>query len=267
MPILCDPADELGRLLARSSAVTCAPSDSLDRGRQAARPRPRRDPGGDRPADARSTRRWRSPPACACPGPPSAWCLTRDEVDVGAAEPARCNAGCARSSPAGDDAGARRRLPAVHAGVAAQLAADVAARRPGSRAPDGQIITVFAAKGGVRQDHAGDQPRASCWPRDGHRVCVVDLDLAFGDVAISMQLDPARTIVDAVPMAGHLDTTGAASLLTRYRPGLEMLLAPVAPGDAEKISAGAGRRAARRCCAACSTTSWWTRRRSSASTC
>ena len=36
-------------------------------------------------------------------------------------------------------------------------------------------------------------------------------------------------------MAGHLDTTGAASLLTRYRPGLDMLLAPVTPGDAEKI--------------------------------
>jgi pilus assembly protein CpaE len=37
-------------------------------------------------------------------------------------------------------------------------------------------------------------------------------------------------------MAGHLDTTGAASLLTRYRPGLEVLLAPVTPGDAEKIT-------------------------------
>jgi MinD-like ATPase involved in chromosome partitioning or flagellar assembly len=36
-------------------------------------------------------------------------------------------------------------------------------------------------------------------------------------------------------MAGHLDTTGAASLLTSYRPGLDMLLAPVAPGDAEKV--------------------------------
>jgi pilus assembly protein CpaE len=36
-------------------------------------------------------------------------------------------------------------------------------------------------------------------------------------------------------MAGHVDTTGAASLLTRYRPGLDMLLAPTTPGDAEKI--------------------------------
>ena len=66
----------------------------------------------------------------------------------------------------------------------------------------------------------------------------MDLDLAFGDVAISVQLDPVRTIVDALPMAGHLDVTGAASLLTRYQPGLDMLLAPVTPGDAEKIPPG-----------------------------
>ena len=66
---------------------------------------------------------------------------------------------------------------------------------------------------------------------------MVDLDLAFGDVAISVQLDPVRTISDALTMAGHLDTTGAASLLTSYRPGLDMLLAPVTPGDAEKVPA------------------------------
>ncbi len=42
-------------------------------------------------------------------------------------------------------------------------------------------------------------------------------------------------MADAVSMSGHLDTTGAASLLTRYRPRLDMLLAPAIPGDAEKI--------------------------------
>ena len=36
-------------------------------------------------------------------------------------------------------------------------------------------------------------------------------------------------------MAGHLDMAGTASLLTSYRPGLEMLLAPMTPGDAEKV--------------------------------
>jgi Flp pilus assembly CpaE family ATPase len=100
---------------------------------------------------------------------------------------------------------------------------------------DGKIITVFAAKGGCGKTTFAVNLGVVLARGTGHSVCVVDLDLAFGDVAISVQLDPARTIVDALPMTGHLDTTGAASLLTRYRPGLEMLLAPVTPGDAEKV--------------------------------
>jgi Flp pilus assembly CpaE family ATPase len=99
----------------------------------------------------------------------------------------------------------------------------------------GEIITVFAPKGGVGKTTLATN-LGVVLASFGHRVCVVDLDLTSGDVAISMQLDPLRTIVDAVPMAGHLDATGAASLLARYHPNLEMLLAPVAPGDAEKVS-------------------------------
>jgi Flp pilus assembly CpaE family ATPase len=102
-------------------------------------------------------------------------------------------------------------------------------------APEGQIVTVFAAKGGVGKTTVSTNLAVVLARGTGKRVCVVDLDLEFGDVAITVQLDPARTIVDALPMAGHLDVTGAASLLTRYRPGLEMLLAPVTPGDAEKV--------------------------------
>ena len=102
-------------------------------------------------------------------------------------------------------------------------------------AKDGRIITVFAAKGGCGKTTLATNLGVVLARDTGNRVCVVDLDLAFGDVAISVQLDPARTIVDALPMAGRVDTTGAASLLTHYQPGLEMLLAPVTPGDAEKI--------------------------------
>jgi len=118
---------------------------------------------------------------------------------------------------------ARQRLLSVAAPVAI----------PATR--DGKIITVFAAKGGCGKTTFAVNLGVVLARGTGYSVCVVDLDLAFGDVAISVQLDPARTIVDALPMTGHLDTTGAASLLTRYRPGLEMLLAPVTPGDAEKV--------------------------------
>jgi pilus assembly protein CpaE len=103
-------------------------------------------------------------------------------------------------------------------------------------AAEGEIITVFAPKGG-----AGTTTLATnlgvVLARAGHRVCVVDLDIAAGDVAISLLLNPARTLADAVPMAGNLDAVGAASLLTQYRPGLQMLLAPASPGDADKVNA------------------------------
>ena len=100
---------------------------------------------------------------------------------------------------------------------------------------NGEIVTVFAAKGGCGKTTLATNLGVVLSRGGTQRVCVVDLDLSFGDVAISVQLDPARTIIDALPMAGHLDTTGTASLLTRYRPGIEMLLAPVTPGDAEKV--------------------------------
>jgi len=105
----------------------------------------------------------------------------------------------------------------------------------GEPARDGQIVTVFAAKGGCGKTTLATNLGVALARDAGHRVCVVDLDLAFGDVAISVQLDPARTMVDALPMAGHLDTAGAASLLTHYATRLDMLLAPVTPGDAEKV--------------------------------
>lgn len=102
-------------------------------------------------------------------------------------------------------------------------------------AKEGKVVTVFAAKGGCGKTSFAINLAVALANEADARICVVDLDLAFGDVAISVQLDPARTIVDALPMAGHIDTTGASSLLTRYKPNLEMLLAPVTPGDAEKI--------------------------------
>jgi len=102
---------------------------------------------------------------------------------------------------------------------------------------EGQIVTVFTAKGGVGKTMLAVNLGVVLAQGGRNRVCVVDLDLASGDVAISVLLDPARSMADAVSMAGRLDATGAASLLTPCRPGLDMLLAPATPGDADKITA------------------------------
>jgi Flp pilus assembly CpaE family ATPase len=158
--------------------------------------------------------------------------LARDRVDVTMLTQA-LRAGVREVVPVGDHTAlisacnrsseVSRRLLAAGPGVEAEPARE------------GQIVTVFAAKGGCGKTTLAVNLGVVLARGTGQRVCIVDLDLAFGDVAINVQLDPVRTMVDALPMSGHLDVTGAASLLTGYRPGLEMLLAPVTPGDAEKV--------------------------------
>jgi Flp pilus assembly CpaE family ATPase len=101
----------------------------------------------------------------------------------------------------------------------------------------GQVITVFAAKGGCGKTTLAVNLAASLAAGGTRSVCLVDLDLSFGDVGICLRAEPVRTIVHGLGMVGHVDAAGASSLLTACRPGLSALLAPVEPGDAERIPA------------------------------
>ncbi len=99
----------------------------------------------------------------------------------------------------------------------------------------GAIITVFSAKGGVGKTTISTNV-AVYLASTKAKVLLVDLDLAFGDVAISLQLRPTSSIFDAVAMRGHLDDEGLASLVTRYEPvGLDVVCAPTDPGEADRI--------------------------------
>jgi pilus assembly protein CpaE len=102
--------------------------------------------------------------------------------------------------------------------------------------PRGRIVTVFSAKGGCGKTTLATNLAATLADRGRRQVCLVDLDLAFGDVAIALQLFPAHTIADAVPLA-DVDFTAVQSLLTPHSPGLTTLVAPVEPGSAESIPA------------------------------
>lgn len=99
----------------------------------------------------------------------------------------------------------------------------------------GKIITVFSAKGGCGKTTLSTNLAATLAEGGKRRVCIVDLDLAFGDVSIALQLFPAHTISDAVPLADTLDESGLQALLTPHSPGLFALSAPLEPGQAEQI--------------------------------
>jgi pilus assembly protein CpaE len=67
------------------------------------------------------------------------------------------------------------------------------------------------------------------------RVCVVDLDLGFGDIAITLQLIPARTMADAVHFESGLDFSVLEPLLTPHGSGISALVAPVQPDAKDSI--------------------------------
>jgi pilus assembly protein CpaE len=159
--------------------------------------------------------------------------LLRHDVDVILLSNA-LRAGIREVIPAGDPAALSAACARSHE-VSRRLAGAVPPPAETAQSKQGQIVTVFAAKGGCGKTTLAVNLAVALARDPARRICVVDLDLAFGDVAITLQLDPARTILNALPMAGHIDQPGASSLLTRYRPNLDMLLAPVAPGEAEKI--------------------------------
>jgi pilus assembly protein CpaE len=164
--------------------------------------------------------------------------LMRDRIDVGLlGEAIRAGARevVASSDPAGLLAACARSLEVSRqlGPVNRHLLAD-----PASAAFDARIITVFAAKGGCGKTTLATNLAVALAAGGARRVGLIDLDLAFGDVAIMLQLVPERTITDAVGLGDQLDETSVRAMLTPYAPGLDTLLAPAGPAEAERVSQG-----------------------------
>jgi pilus assembly protein CpaE len=158
--------------------------------------------------------------------------LLRHRVDVGVLNQA-LRAGV-REVVKPDDLGALtdacRRSVEISRRISGTLAGGIEPRR------EGKLVTVFAAKGGCGKTTMATNLAVTV-ARSGYHACLVDLDLAFGDVAIALQLMPSSTIVDAVQL-GTIDEQAIRALVTRHESGLDTLLAPLEPGEAERIDVG-----------------------------
>ena len=162
--------------------------------------------------------------------------LLRDSPDAGTSTDA-ANAGVREVVPTGDaqivvEACLRARL-----GQVPQLAEDPQLSLEPRHS--GRIVTVFSAKGGCGKTTVATNLAVALSAGGARQVCLVDLDLAFGDVAISLRLTPSRNLIDAVEtqIVSGGDDDRVDALLTPFRPGLDCILAPVEPGDAEKVPA------------------------------
>lgn len=97
-----------------------------------------------------------------------------------------------------------------------------------------RVVTIFSAKGGVGKTTFATN-LSTYLASTGSKVLLIDLDLAFGDVGISLQMLPQNSIIDLVSMAGHIDEQAIKSVVTKHDSGLDTISAPAEPSDADRI--------------------------------
>jgi pilus assembly protein CpaE len=99
----------------------------------------------------------------------------------------------------------------------------------------GRVVTVFSTKGGVGKTVISCNVGVAL-AKLGLKTVLVDLDLQFGDVGIMLDLVPERTIFEAIQSFDRLDAEMLRGFLTPHSSGLQVLLAPVHPEDAEVVT-------------------------------
>ncbi len=114
---------------------------------------------------------------------------------------------------------------ATHAAMA-EVEASAAAARAAAEAPLGKTFTVFSTKGGVGKSLIATN-LAVALADAGNNVCLIDLDVNNGDVAIMLQLNPTRNVNDLVAFNGIVDEGAVTSLSTPYSSKLSVIAAPV----------------------------------------
>jgi pilus assembly protein CpaE len=98
----------------------------------------------------------------------------------------------------------------------------------------GKVVTIFSAKGGVGKTTFATNV-STYLASTGSKVLLIDLDLAFGDVGISLQMLPQNSIIDLVGMAGHIDDQAIKAVVTKHDSGLDVISAPAEPSDADRV--------------------------------
>jgi len=117
-------------------------------------------------------------------------------------------------------------VQAAASAAKAEVAAEAAAAQAEADAPKGRLHTVFSTKGGVGKSLIATNVAVSLADM-GLKVCLVDLDVNSGDVAIMLQISPSRTVNDLAGFNGVIDDGAVDSILTAYSDNLSIVAAPV----------------------------------------
>ena len=109
-----------------------------------------------------------------------------------------------------------------------------------ARATNAKIVTIYSPKGGTGCTTLAVNLAIAMQTLLGTdaKVCMVDANLQFGDVAIFMKLQATRTLADLAPHAQDLDLDLLRGILVSHTSGVQILVAPAAPEEAEVFRDG-----------------------------
>ena len=96
------------------------------------------------------------------------------------------------------------------------------------------LICVLGPKGGTSKTLTTANLGAAL-ASQGRKVVMVDLDLQFGDLGLSLGLSPDRTIYDLAKAGGSLDAGKLDAYMSTHESGARVLLAPTRPDQAAAI--------------------------------
>ena len=117
---------------------------------------------------------------------------------------------------------------------ALRKAAATAASANGDR---GKVVTVFSPKGGSGKTVLATN-LAAATARSGVDTLLIDLDLQFGDSALTLAVSPRATIADLAASQGDVDVEKLKAFVsTDSRTGLSLLPAPKRPEEADLVGA------------------------------
>jgi pilus assembly protein CpaE len=103
--------------------------------------------------------------------------------------------------------------------------------------PQGTIITVFGAKGGIGKTTIASNLAVALVTEAHQTVALVDMDTRFGDVAITMDIPVERSIADLARNLDNVDRTTLKDYLVQHESGVRILPAPTRPSDWRNLTA------------------------------
>lgn len=101
----------------------------------------------------------------------------------------------------------------------------------------GKVITVFSTKGGVGKTFISTNLAISLAKNTDKRVCLVDLDLDFGNIVLALNIIPRFSILDIVDDIRNMDQDLLESYLIPHESGIKVLPANARPQVNEFINA------------------------------